>query len=151
MYVRLKGINSVKKKLADGSVKTFYYAWKGGPPLRGEYGSPEFHASYNEAVARRIAPPDGLLAWVLNAYEKSEEFLGRKPSTQRGYKALIKRIDKDFGDLPLKLLSDRRTRWRIPRLARPHRANLRPTSSRLCVERARAHPGLGAQPRQDRC
>jgi len=78
--------------------------------LRGEYGSPEFHASYNEAVARRIAPPDGLLAWVLNAYEKSEEFLGRKPSTQRGYKALIKRIDKDFGDLPLKLLSDRRTR-----------------------------------------
>ena len=49
MRIRLKGINSVTKKLADGTVKTFYYAWKSGPALRGEPGSLEFVASYNEA------------------------------------------------------------------------------------------------------
>jgi hypothetical protein len=47
MRIRLKGINSKQKRLADGSLKTYYYAWK----LRGEPGSPEFVASYNDAVA----------------------------------------------------------------------------------------------------
>ena len=42
MRVRLRGINSKRKKLADNSFKTYYWAWKGGPPLRGEPGSPEF-------------------------------------------------------------------------------------------------------------
>ena len=39
MRVRLRGINSKRKKLADGSFKTYYWAWKGGPPLRGKPGS----------------------------------------------------------------------------------------------------------------
>jgi hypothetical protein len=50
MRVRLKGINPVRKRLADGTVKAYWYAWKGGPPLKGEPGTPEFVASYNEAV-----------------------------------------------------------------------------------------------------
>jgi hypothetical protein len=33
MRVRLKGLNSVPKTLADGSKRTYWYAWKGGPPL----------------------------------------------------------------------------------------------------------------------
>jgi hypothetical protein len=35
MRIRLKGINWKRKRLADGSFKTYYWAWKGGPPLRG--------------------------------------------------------------------------------------------------------------------
>jgi hypothetical protein len=45
MRIRLKGINSITKRLADGSWRTYYYAWKGGPALRGEPGTPEFVAS----------------------------------------------------------------------------------------------------------
>ena len=30
---------------------------KGGPALQGQPGSPEFIASYNAAVAQKIAPP----------------------------------------------------------------------------------------------
>ena len=62
MRVRLKGINSKRKRLADGSYKTYWYAWKGGPALRGEPGTPEFHGSYNEAVAPKITPPTGSFA-----------------------------------------------------------------------------------------
>jgi hypothetical protein len=40
MRVRLKGLNSITKKLADGSRRTYYYAWKGGPRLEGKLGSP---------------------------------------------------------------------------------------------------------------
>ena len=65
MRIRLRGINSKRKKLADGSIQTYYWAWKGGPPLCGKPGSPEFIASYNEAVAKKVMPPRGKLLKVL--------------------------------------------------------------------------------------
>jgi integrase len=111
MRVTLKGINSRRKKLADGSFKTYYWAWKGGPPLIGEPGSPEFVASYNAAVATKITPPRGRLLSVLHEYQNSEEdFLSLAPRTQVDYKRIIKVIEKDFGDFPLSGMTDKRTR-----------------------------------------
>lgn len=110
MRVRLKGINSVTKKLADGSRRTYWYAWKGGPGLRGEPGSPEFIASYNEAAARKLVPPTGILIGIMQGYQASEEFRSLADSTRRGYIAHIKRIEAKFGDFPLSALTDRRTR-----------------------------------------
>ena len=110
MRIRLKGVNRVRKRLADGSCRTYYYAWKGGPPLRGEPGSPEFIASYNEAVARRVITPRGTLVSILQAYQASEDFTGLAESTRRNYVALIVRIEKAFADFPLAALTDRRTR-----------------------------------------
>jgi hypothetical protein len=46
MRVHLKGINSIRKKLSDGSVRVYYYAWKGGPRLPGRPGDPEFVDAY---------------------------------------------------------------------------------------------------------
>jgi hypothetical protein len=43
--VDLKGLAKVTAK-----GRTYWYAWRGGPRLRGEPGSPEFMASYNEAL-----------------------------------------------------------------------------------------------------
>jgi integrase len=110
MRVRLKGINSKRKRLADGSYKFYYWAWKGGPPLRGEPGTPEFVASYNEAVACKVTPPRGTLLSVLTQYQGSEDFRGLANSTRRSYIPLIARIEKAFGDFPLSALTDRRTR-----------------------------------------
>ena len=110
MRIRLKGINSVTKALADGSKRTYYYAWKGGPPLCGKPGTPEFVASYNEAVARKVAPPRGTLLSVMQSYQLSAEFLGLAEVTRKGYVWHIKRIENEFGDFPLAALTDRRTR-----------------------------------------
>jgi integrase len=110
MRIRLKGINSITKRLADGTVRTYWYAWKGGPPLRGEPGTPEFVSSYNEAAARKVMPPAGVILSVLQRYQASEDFRGLAESTRRSYVALIKRIEVEFGDLPLATLTDRRTR-----------------------------------------
>ncbi|MBC8717723.1 hypothetical protein [Ochrobactrum sp. Marseille-Q0166] len=33
MYVQLKGLHTVKKKMPGGTVKEYYYAWRGGPRL----------------------------------------------------------------------------------------------------------------------
>jgi integrase len=110
MRVRLRGINSKRKRLAGGSWRTYYYAWKGGPALRGEPGTLEFVASYNEAVARKVVPPRGTLFSLLYQYQASEDFRALANSTRRSYVPLIARIEKHFGDFPIAALTDRRTR-----------------------------------------
>ena len=110
MRIRLKGINRITKRLADGTTRTYWYAWKAGPPLRGEPGTPEFVASYNEAAASKVAPPRGKLLSVLQQYQASKDFTGLADSTRRSYVALIMRIEKAFADFPLAALTDRRTR-----------------------------------------
>jgi integrase len=111
MRVRLKDINRVTKRLADGTPRTYYYAWKGGPPLRGEPGTPGFIASYNEAVASKKTPPLGRLLSVLQAFQDSEDFRdGIAPRTRADYIGKIKLIEKAFGDFPLSAMTDARTR-----------------------------------------
>jgi hypothetical protein len=111
MRIRLKGINSKRKRLADGSFRTYYYAWKGGPPLRGEPGTLEFIASYNAAVAQKAAPPTGVLLVLLFRFQESAEFqFGISPRTRRDYIKQIKRIERTFGDFPIKTLDDSRAR-----------------------------------------
>lgn len=125
MRVRLRGINSIRKRLADGSFRTYYYAWKGGPALTGEPGSPEFIASYNEAVARKVTPPKGMLLSILNVYQSSGEFDGLAERTRTDYVRLIKVIESEFADFPLAALTDKGARgvfleWR-DRLAKDSR------------------------------
>jgi integrase len=111
MRLRLRGINRVNKRLADGSPRTYWYAWKGGPPLRGKPGTPEFIASYNEAVAKKVAPPTGVLLALLFRFQESAEFqFGISPRTRRDYIKQIKRIERGFGDFPIKALDDPRSR-----------------------------------------
>jgi integrase len=111
MRVPLKGINSITKRLADGSRRTYWYAWKGGPPLRGAFGSPEFHASYNEAVAKKIAPPKGTLLTLLHGFQESAEFqFSISPRTRLDYIEHIKKIERAFSDFPINALDDPRTR-----------------------------------------
>jgi hypothetical protein len=126
MRVRLRGINPVKKRLADGSEVTYYYAWKSGPRLRGEPGSPEFIASYNEAVAIKVKPRQGVILSVLQGYQNSEDFRGLADRTRADYAKQVTLIEREFGDFPLSALADRRTRgifmaWRDRLAARSRR------------------------------
>jgi integrase len=105
--VRLKGINSVTKKRKDGSTVTYWYAWKSGPRLVDQPGDPEFIASYNRAVATMVALPPGRLLSVLVKFQQTDEFLKLAPCTQADYKDIIeKRIEPEFGDLPIAALSE---------------------------------------------
>jgi len=108
--VRLKGINSVSKVLADGSTVTYWYAWKGGPRLRGQPGDPEFVVSYHEAIAQRRTPPAGVLLSILQGYQRSAEFAALAERTRADYVGHIKRIEAKFGDLPLGALTERACR-----------------------------------------
>lgn len=110
MRVRLKGLNRVRKTLADGTVRTYYYAWKGGPKLPGKPGDPEFIAAYNAAVARRATPPQGVLLSVLQGFQATTIWDDLAPRTRRDYVGIIKILEREFGDFPLSGLADRRAR-----------------------------------------
>ena len=80
MRVVLKGINTTTKRLADGTIKTYYWAWKGGPSLPGKPGSPEFIAAYNAAITRKVAPAAGVLLSLLNRFQESGDSCTTFPS-----------------------------------------------------------------------
>lgn len=101
MRVRLKGLNRVTKRLAGGALRTYYYAWKGGPQLPGEPGSPEFMAAYNAAVAAKVKPPEGILRSIILQFEQSAEFSQLAPRTQADYKKHLDKIEDEFGTFPI--------------------------------------------------
>ncbi len=104
MRVKLKGINTVRARLADGTVKVYYYAWKGGPPLEGKPGTPEFVNSFMEAAKQRVTTPKNTLSYVLQEYQKSDAFADLAPSSRKNFIRIIRVIEADFGDLPLPAL-----------------------------------------------
>jgi integrase len=110
MRVRLKGINAATKRLADGRVARYFYAWRGGPRLKGEPGTPEFNASYNEAVAERVRRQDGVLDSIIDKFQDSDAFLSLAPRTQSDYTKLLRSISNEFGDFPLAALPGRKSR-----------------------------------------
>jgi hypothetical protein len=110
MRVDLKGIHTTHATLADGTKKIYRYAWRGGPKLRGEPGSQDFIASYNEAVAPRTPTPQGRLQSLTDGYQQSGEFRTLRERTRLDYIKQIKLIEQEFGDFPLKALEARHAR-----------------------------------------
>jgi integrase len=125
MRVNLKGVNQVRKVLADGSVRTYFYAGKGGPRLPGKPGDPEFVEAYQAALRSKAEPSANILQSILNSYQESPKFLDLAPRTRRDYVRHIRKIEGEYHDLPIAALSDRAVRgefltWR-DRLAKASR------------------------------
>jgi integrase len=92
--VKLKGPAKVRAK-----GKTYWYAWRGGPPLRGEPGSPEFITSYNEAIADARAPDMSRFRPLVVLYKASKDYKGLADSTRTQWAPWLDRIEDHFGEL----------------------------------------------------
>jgi integrase len=92
--IDLKGIARVKAK-----GHTYWYAWRGGPRLCGEPGSPEFVASYNAAIEQRRAPDKNRFRSVVAGYKGSGDYKKLAPSTREQWGKWLDRIGEHFGDL----------------------------------------------------
>src|SRR6516164_8014070 len=110
MRINANGLHWTTVGLADGTKKIYWYAWRGGPRLVGDYGSPEFIASYNAAIATKVAAPEGRLLSLLQGYQTSQDFLSLRERTRSDYIKQIAKIEQRFGDAPQKALADPRTR-----------------------------------------
>ncbi len=92
--VNLLGIAKVQAK-----GRTYYYAWRGGPRLRGEPGSSEFMASYNEAIEDRRMPDAARFRSLVVLYKASHEYKNLSDSTKRKWGPWLDQVAKYFGDL----------------------------------------------------
>ena len=92
--VDLKGLAKVTAK-----GRTYWYAWRGGPRLRGQPGSPAFIASYNEAVEGRRAPDAARFRSLVVLYKASGDYRKLADSTKRNWSRWLDRISDHFGGL----------------------------------------------------
>lgn len=110
--VKLKGINKVRKRLANGEVRIFYYHRATRKPLRGEPGSPEFLQAYAEAE-KSIKSSDrnrGTLKALIQQYMQSSDFTDKAVRTRQDYLKQIAKIEDEFGDWPIPVFNDARVR-----------------------------------------
>lgn len=106
--VHLKGIHRVTKRLSDGRPVTYHYAWRGGPRLQGAPGSPEFIASYHAAHEQRRTPPANIFRTLIIGFRASADYERLAPRTRADYDKLIFLIEKEFAELKIEALEDRR-------------------------------------------
>jgi integrase len=92
--VNLKGIAKVTAK-----GRTYWYAWRGGPRLRGEPGTAEFVASFREAHESLRAPDTTRFRSLVVLYKASGEYEKLAASTKRNWAPWLDRIGGYFGDL----------------------------------------------------
>lgn len=92
--LNLKGIAKVTAK-----GRTYWYAWRGGPRLRGEPGSAEFIASYNEAIESLRTPDPGRFKSLVVLYRASADYEKLADSTREHWSPWLDRIATYFGDL----------------------------------------------------
>lgn len=128
MRVHLKGIHHVRRRLASGEIHDHYYAWRGGPSISAQPGTPDFVRQYNEAHAALCQPKAGTLMSLIARFKSSAEYQSLAPTSLHAYSAYIRLIEDDFGDLPLGALEDRRMRgefkaWRDKFAETPRKAD----------------------------
>ena len=94
--VELAGVHTVKAK-----GHTYYYAWRGGPRLEGEPGSPQFMASYREATENRNAPDAAKFRSIVVLYKGSDDYKKLADTTKRNWARWLDRIADRFGSLSI--------------------------------------------------
>jgi integrase len=94
--IDIKGIHKVK---ARG--RTYRYAWRGGPRLRGEPGSLAFMADYNAAIEARRLPDPGRFRALVTLYKSSGDYQKLADSTKRMWSPWLDRIGQYFGQLSI--------------------------------------------------
>jgi integrase len=94
--VDLKGIAKVTSK-----GRVYYYAWRGGPRLKGKPGTPEFVASYNEAIEDCRTPDESRFRFVVTDYKARAEYKKLAESTRAQWGKWLDRIADHFGKLSI--------------------------------------------------
>jgi integrase len=115
MKIDFKGIHTMRRRLADGTVRTHYYlGWhKGAAKLKGEPGSPEFIESYRRATKKRKTE-ERTTETLIDDYFDSGHFLHHlSPRTQEDYRKLGARFRAKFGATPIRFWKDPRSKKKL--------------------------------------
>lgn len=110
MRTRLKGINTVKRTLADGTVATYYYHRATGFRLTGEPGSTAFVASIAEAETKSKNRHEGTLSGLIRDFDSTKQWRRLAESTKKEYRRVLTFWDGKYGTVPYAALEDKQFR-----------------------------------------
>jgi hypothetical protein len=109
----------------------YWFAWRGrgAPRVHGEYGTPDFWASYDAAVRDRHVPEPGKFKSLVTLYKGSKAYQDLRPSTKKYVGRWLDRITDDFGALSIAAFDNPRARknivqWRNQFAATPRKADM---------------------------
>jgi integrase len=130
----VKGLHKAKAK---GSV--YWYAWRGrgAPRVHGEYGTPDFWASYDAAIRERHIPEPGKFRALVVLYKASADYQKLASSTKRQWAPWLDRIATYF-DLSIAAFENPKVRkairqWRNKYAHTPRTADMgMQVLSRVC-------------------
>jgi integrase len=106
----LKGVNTSTKRLADGTLRRYYYHRATGQRLRGKPGLPDFISDYAAAEKLIHDRHAGTLTGLIRDYCLSLKFEGLADSTKTEYRRMLTKIEAKFGDMPTAALEVPRVR-----------------------------------------
>jgi len=107
MRTHLKGINTVKRKLASGEVRAYYYHRATGQRLQGAPGAPEFLASIAAAEETTRKRDRGTLAGLIREFQQTAKWRRLAESTKAEYRRIFRFWEDRFGTCPYPALEDK--------------------------------------------
>lgn len=111
MRVELKGINKVRRKLADGSYSVHFYHRRTNTKLPGAPGTPGFIAAWQEAERKPVRPPESdTVAGLIRQYCASQQWRKLADSTKEIARLNLRAVEDRWGDTPLEHVQNRRSR-----------------------------------------
>jgi len=111
MRIKLEGINTIRRKLADGTVKTYYYHRATGTRINGRPGTVEFQAAIQEAAkAAAKGRSSGTVSWLIREYQDSRAWKKLAASTRQIGTFNLKAVEDKWGTTPLRIAGDKRSR-----------------------------------------
>jgi integrase len=118
----------------------YWYAWRGrgAPRVHGEYGTPDFWASYDAAVRERHVPDQSRVRSLVVLYKASGDYEKLAASTKRHWSRWLDHIAEHFGELSIAAFDNPKVRkiirqWRNRYAATPRAADMgMQVLSRVC-------------------
>lgn len=130
MLVKIKGIHKVKRKLADGSIRVHYYAWRGGPRMASQPRTEAFALEYAKHKANAVPATVETLASLIDRFtgtndEPNPDWLTLAETTRTDHLYAFRLIKAKWPLLPAKLTQQRGMKADIRKWHRSFAANPR--------------------------
>ena len=110
VVTRLRHIHKIKRRLADGSIRTHYYHRPTGTKLPDDPSSLEFVEAWRAAEAAMQPKRAANVASLIDKFVASSDWAALRDSTRRVLAINLAAVNKEYGALELEALSDPRCR-----------------------------------------
>lgn len=137
MLVKIRGIHTVRRQLADGSKETYYSAWRGGPRMKEQPHTEAFsrnHSLLKEAAeaSKVVLTLDRLIEHFTGPeHERNPDFLALAGSTRVDHLNAFRLVRSNWPEYPLGFIQEKGFKGEIRKWHQSMRANPRKADKAL--------------------